>query len=70
MIIYNQEKERKTKEKEIKIMLRDEIIYALFEEITANYTTLAAAELRVDALTYLTADEADCLREMLLDWFE
>jgi len=51
-------------------MLRDEIIYALFEEITANYNTLAAAELRVDALTYLTADEADCLREMLLDWFE
>ncbi len=51
-------------------MLRDNLIYALYEEITANYTALATAELRVDELTYLTADEADCLREMLLDWFE
>ena len=51
-------------------MLRDNLVYALYEEITANYTPLAAAELRVDALTYLTVDEADCLREMLLDWFE
>lgn len=50
-------------------MLRDKLLFALYEEITANYSSLAAAMESVN-LNYLTADEADCLYEMLENWYE
>lgn len=50
-------------------MLRDQLLYALYEEITANYTLLSAAMDYVYGLTYLTLDESDALVEILTDWY-
>ena len=50
-------------------MLRDTLIYALYEEITANCFTRTEANNKVNGLEYLTMDEADCLMEMLEDWY-
>lgn len=54
-------------------MLRDELLYALYEEITANYTSLAAVLDSIEyskMCDYLTLDESDCLYEMLENWYE
>lgn len=51
-------------------MLRDELIYDLFEDIATNNNTLIQGEAQIEELTDLTIDEADCLRELLLDWFK
>lgn len=50
-------------------MLRDAIIFALYEEITGVCPTFQTAETYVTGLDYLTLDESDCLLEMLIDWY-
>ena len=50
-------------------MLRDSLLYALYEEITENYKSMAEA-LENMKLDYLTDDEAACFYEMLMNHYE
>ena len=50
-------------------MLRDAIIFALYEEITSVCPTYQAANLYVTRLNYLTLDESFFLLERLVDWY-
>lgn len=51
-------------------MLRDALLFALYEEITTNYLTYKDAKNYIETLTYLTLDENACLLEMLVDWYK
>lgn len=52
-------------------MLRDNLLYALYEEITGTCTSYDSAEIFIcERCEYLTADEQDCLLDMIDNYFE
>lgn len=50
-------------------MLRDNLLYALYEEIVIQFRTKEQAVNYVNNLSYLTKDENYCLLEMLENWY-
>ena len=50
-------------------MLRDSLLYALYEEVTENYKSITDAMKNIK-LDYLTKDEAACFYEMLMSYYE
>lgn len=50
-------------------MLRDKLLYALYEEFVNKYHEFEAAAKAVSALSYLTEDEKRALTDMIENYF-